>query len=164
MTTAHWHLILTHLPIVAIPFAAVLMLAGIRKNSHDLRKAALIAFVFCGAATFFAKQTGDGAEDQVENLPGFSRSIVQQHESMADRAFVLTSLLAVVALVALGVQRRRALPVASDLAILGLAIAASAVLIYTGALGGQIRHTEIRQASVSLRPPEPGGSTSWQTT
>ena len=60
MTTAHWHLILTHLPIVAIPFATTLLLVGMAKDSRDLRNAALIAFVLCGLLTFFARQTGDG--------------------------------------------------------------------------------------------------------
>lgn len=148
MTTAHWHLILTHLPIVSIPFAATLLLVGVARNSRDLRNAALVAFVVCGLLTILAKQTGDGAEDQVRNVPGFVKSIVHQHENMADKAVLLTSLLAIVSLGTLVAQRGRTLPGASYPAILVLAVSASAVLIYTGALGGQIRHTEIRSDSV----------------
>ena len=39
-------------------------------------------------------------------------------------------------------------PLADRVLALTLAVSASAVLIYTGALGGQIRHTEIRSDSV----------------
>lgn len=151
MTTAHWHLILTHLPIVAVPFAALLLLAGVGRKSRDLRNAALVAFVICGLFTFFAKQTGDGAEGQIEELPGFVKSLVQQHEDIADKTFVLTSLLSIVSLGVLVAQSGRTLPGASYPAILVLAVGASASLIYTGALGGKIRHTEIRSENVSAQ-------------
>lgn len=144
MTTAHWHLILTHLPIVGVPTGLALLLWGMLKKSEDLKSAALVAFLVCGLLAFFAKQTGEGAEEQIEKLPGFSKSIVHQHEEMGDKAFLVSAVLAVASLGALLARRRRALPAPTYPLVLALALASSGLLIYTGALGGEIRHTEIR--------------------
>ena len=144
MTTAHWHLILTHLPIVGVPAGLALLLWGMLKKSEDLKNAALVAFLLCGLLAFFAKQTGEGAEEQIENLPGFSKNIVHQHEEMADKAFLLSAALAITALGTLVVKRRGAVPAPVYPVVLALALATSALMVYTGELGGEIRHTEIR--------------------
>jgi len=149
MSSAHWHLVLTHLPIVGVPAGLALLVWGMWKKSEDLRCAALVAFVLCGALTFFAKQTGDGAEDQIEKVPGFSKSIVHQHEDMADKAFLLTAVLAVASLGVLVAGRGRTLPTATYPVVLILALGSAGLLVYTGALGGEIRHTEIRGESFS---------------
>lgn len=150
MTTAHWHLVLTHLPIVGVPAGLALLIWGMVKRSDDLKTAALLAFLFCGALAFFAKQTGEGAEEQIEDLPGFSKTIVHQHEDMADKAFLLSALLALTSLGALVAKRKIALPLPTYPIILALALASSLLLVYTGALGGQIRHTEIRGESTRV--------------
>lgn len=158
MSSAHWHLILTHLPIVGVPVGLLLLVWGMWKKSEDLRCAALVAFVLCGALAFFAKQTGDGAEDQIEKVPGFSKSIVHQHEEMADKAFLLTAILAVTSLGVLVAGRGRTLPRPTYPVVLLLALGSSGLLVYTGALGGEIRHTEIRGEffSAGLPAAEPG--------
>jgi len=156
MSSAHWHLVLTHLPIVGVPAGLALLVWGMWKKSEDLRCAALVAFILCGALAFFAKQTGDGAEDQIEKVPGFSKSIVHEHEEMADKAFLLTAVLAVASLGVLVAGRRRTLPAPTYPVILMLALGSSGLLVYTGALGGQIRHTEIR--GESFCPGQPAAS------
>ena len=144
MSSAHWHLILTHLPIIGVPAGLALLVWGMWKKSDDLRCAALVAFILCGVLAFCAKQTGEGAEEQIDKVPGFSKSIVHEHEEMADKAFLVTAVLAVASLGALVAGRRRALPKATYPVVLTLAVASAGLLIYTGALGGEIRHTEIR--------------------
>lgn len=144
MTTAHWHLVLTHLPIVGVPAGLALLVWGMVRRSQDLKTAALLAFLFCGALAFFAQQTGEGAEEQIEDLPGFSKTIVHRHEEMADKACLLSALLALTSLGALVARQKVALPQPTYPLILTLAVASSLLLVYTGALGGEIRHTEIR--------------------
>lgn len=144
MSSAHWHLVLTHVPILGVPAGLALLAWGYWKKSPDLRSAALVAFILCGLLAFFAKQTGDGAEDQIEQMAGFSKSLVHQHEEMADKAFLLTAGLALASLGVLLAGQRRTLPRATYPALLVLGLASAGLLAYTGALGGEIRHTEIR--------------------
>ena len=144
MSSAHWHLVLTHLPIVGVPAGLALLVWGMWKKSQELRCAALVAFILCGVLAFCAKQTGEGAEEQIEKLPGFSESIAHEHEEMADKAFLLTAVLAVASLAVLVAGRGRTLPQATYPVVLVLALGSAGLLAYTGALGGEIRHSEIR--------------------
>lgn len=62
MSIAHWHLVLTHIPILGVPAALALLLWGLFKKSSDLRNVALFVFILCGIFSLLAKQTGEGAE------------------------------------------------------------------------------------------------------
>lgn len=159
MNGAHLHLILTHLPIVGVPLAVLLLIWGRLRQSQDNQRAALFAFVLLAGLTVVAKLTGEGAEDVLKALPDYPRSWVHSHEDMADKAtiaMVLTGLLALVSLV------KKQTSGALLAAVLLLGLSSSALLIYTGALGGQVRHTEIRGdlpgADLKPHPAEEGAS------
>lgn len=145
MSDAHWHLILTHIPILGVPAGLALLVWGLLKKSADLRTAALVAFILCAVFAFLAKQTGEGAEEQIEHFPGFSKTLVHEHEEMAEKASLLTGILGVTSFVLLiAHQRGRELPKATYPVVVALALTCSGVLAYTGALGGPISHSEIR--------------------
>lgn len=155
MSQAHWHLVLTHIPILGIPGGLLLLLWGLWRRSQDLKEVALVVFLVCGLMTWPAKETGEGAEEQIEKLPEFSKSLVHEHEEMAEKATLLSQILAASSLLALVASRRGNLPKPAVGVILALAAGSSGLLFYTGALGGPIRHSEIRGES-SVPQSSPG--------
>jgi hypothetical protein len=159
MSTAHWHLILTHIPILGVPAALALLMWGLYKKSCDLRNVALFVFVLCGVFSFAAEQTGEGAEDQIKKNLEFSKSITHQHEEMGEKAAIVTGLLGLAALGTFGLSlRRKPLPAATFPVLIALALGSSGTLLYTGALGGPVRHSEIRADSLTPGVPTNGAS------
>lgn len=149
MNGAHLHLILTHLPIVVMPMALLLLLKGHLCRSSDNQRAALYAMMALAAITLLTNWTGEGAEHVLKGLPDYPRPWVHSHEEMADRATIATSITGVLALLQL-FWKRAAQPL--KLAAVALAVLSTLLLGYTGLLGGQIRHTEVRVSAASAGP------------
>jgi predicted permease len=93
--------------------------------------------------------TGEPAQDAVEKLPGISERVIDRHEDAARIATIVTAAIGALALGALAVYRRRALPRSVAVFALVGAVGATAFMGYAANLGGQIRHTEITGGSVS---------------
>jgi uncharacterized membrane protein len=91
--------------------------------------------------------TGEPAEEVVEHLPGVSEQIIELHEDSALSSLVLAIVTGTFALVALFARRFSSEKIAAAGAYITLilSLAAGAAMAYTANLGGQIRHTEIRQ-------------------
>jgi hypothetical protein len=96
------------------------------------------------------------------------RDLIHAHEDMAERAYIFADILAVLALAGLVRWRRQPVPGgATAAAVLATAFVGGA-MIYTGLLGGRIRHTEVRPGATSAdaiiieprrpRPPQQPGN------
>lgn len=166
MDLAYLHLITNHIPIIGVPFALFLLVLGLWRKSDELKTAALLIFVFLGIATLATFLLGQGGEDFVEDLAGVSESAIHEHEDFAKFALATVILTAIFSLfVILRYQgfaflRKRItahnkliegevssvsasyFPIWAILAVTVLALISSAVLGYTGKLGGKIRHLE----------------------
>jgi hypothetical protein len=162
METAYLHVVINHLPIMGVPIALGLLLLGAWSRSEAIKHAALLAFVALGVATIAVYLTGHGGEDFVERAPGVSHEAIERHEEMATVAFVAVESLALLALacfVAFGglalLARRptgeRRIPVAALALVVLVAAATTAILGYTGRLGGRISHTEFSAAGAEAR-------------
>lgn len=151
MTATHLHLMLNHLPIVAIPLALMLLGYGWLRHMDDVKRAALAVFVLAGLAIWPVYLTGEPAEETVEHLPAVSESLIEAHEDAAKLAMVFTELLAAGSLGALIFFRRDPLPGSVTVPLLSLALVATLALSWTGYLGGQIRHSEIRGGVVPIQ-------------
>ncbi len=89
--------------------------------------------------------TGDGAAEIVANLPEVSTAIIQRHDSAATITFAALGILAVLSLVSLWLGRgNRGLKAWLTGVILVIALICSGLASWTGNIGGQIRHTEVR--------------------
>ena len=89
--------------------------------------------------------TGEPAEELIENLPGFSEAIVEEHEEVALIATIGMVVLGLVALVGLiRFRPPRIAPTWYGRGVLLLALLMGGVMVWTANLGGQIRHSEIR--------------------
>lgn len=166
MTGVHLHLLVNHAPILGAFFALALFAGAYVYAREVLQRVALVTLVVVGIAGAAAKWSGDPAEDAVRGMPGVTRASIHEHEEMADKAFVAAAILGVAALASLFKWRRGPLPsgVAAGCAV-GTGIVAG-LMAYTGLLGGQVRHVEVRPGAtaadaIAIEPPRarraPGG-------
>jgi hypothetical protein len=146
MSAAHIHLLLNHIPILGIIFALLLLLYGMWKRNEDLERASLGVFVVTALITIPVYLTGDGAAEIIHNLPGVSIEIIRQHDSAATLTIVAIELLGAASLLSHWLMRRAAAVIKGwmMIAVLVLALISSGLAVWTGGLGGQIRHTEVR--------------------
>jgi len=147
MSLVHLHLMLNHAPVIGIVFATLLLGVAALRHSDELTKVALGFLVLLGGVTTLVFATGGPAEQAIEKLPAFSREITERHEDAAVAATAAMVAIGVLALIALVVYRRRAIPRRVTLTGVVAVLAAIGVVGYAANLGGQIRHTEIRSGA-----------------
>ena len=159
VTQAHLHLLLNHLPIIGLPFVALLLAAGILRRSRELQIAALTGVVLVALATVPVYLTGEPAEKQIEHVPGVSEKTIEHHEDAAGWALAMTGLAGVIALISLvTLARSREAGMPRALAVMALLACAVAMasLARTGNLGGHIRHPEIDASAGIGQSPAAG--------
>jgi uncharacterized membrane protein len=141
---AHLHLLVNHSPIFGCFFAFLLLVASYFTSADVLRRTALVVLIGTAIAAAAADLSGDAAEDAARGLPGVRREDIKAHSQMGDRAYILGGALGVLALGALVRWRRRPVPATVTLAAVLASAFVGGAMIYTGLLGGRIRHTEVR--------------------
>ena len=153
---AEIHLFLNHLPVLGSLFGFALLAAGLWRKSEELKKAALVLLVVCGAIAIPVYLTGEPSEEIVEDLPGVSEGYIEEHEESALITLIGIEATALVSLLGLILARNKgnASAAITSLCFI-LALAVSLSVAWTAHLGGQIRHTEIR--SNALIPVEGDG-------
>lgn len=145
MSSAQLHLVLNHFPILGTFFGLLLLLYGLVKKSDAINKASFGSFAITALITIPAFGSGLGATTIVEGLPEVSKTIVEQHQQAALLTLVAIEILGAVAVSSLWSARRS--PGGRKwlaFVVLILAVLASGLGMWTGSLGGQIRHTEVR--------------------
>lgn len=142
MNLAHLHLLLNHFPIVGTALATLLLGAAIaRRGERGLWLAGTLLLGVSGATAAAAWATGGPAEETVEGQPGVHESTIEAHEERAELATVFAVLLAAGAAGAYWVGGRSEAR-GSLAGPFGAAVVSSALMAWTGAAGGQIRHPE----------------------
>ena len=139
----HLHLLLNHAPVVGSVVAWLLLAGGLLFKSTAVVRAAFVTFAVGAVLAFGAVQTGERAEDEVEDLAGVSEEWLEEHEEAAETAAI--ALYAVGGLSALGLAlfSRRRVPAWFAVLLLVSALAPLVLLARTAELGGRIRHPEI---------------------
>ena len=159
-TGAHLHLLVNHAPIFGSLFALALLVASYFTSADVLRRTAFVVLIGTAIAGAAADLSGDAAEEAVKGLPGVRRELIDAHKQMGDKAYILAGVLGVLSLVALVRWRKRPIPASATLVgVLATAFVGGAT-IYTGLLGGRIRHTEVRPGATAadaliIEPPRP---------
>lgn len=145
MNAAHLHLMLNHIPVLAVPFGLALLGWAMFRARPELARLALIVFVLSALAIAPIYLSGEPAEDAIEGVAGAIEPWVEAHEEAALVSLSLGEALGVLALAGLWTSRRAVSPFRPMMmASLVLALATAGSLAYTASLGGLIRHTEIR--------------------
>jgi uncharacterized membrane protein len=160
MSMVHIHLMTNHFPVLGIIIGLFIVAYGIFKQSEDIKRLALYAFVGLGLITALVFITGEPAEEAVENIAGVSKSILERHEDASVFGLIAIEMIAAISLIALLLKNLR-LPQKQWFmrTILILAFLTSGLMVWISNLGGQIRHTEIRRSS-SFSPSDSGGQVS----
>lgn len=144
---AHLHLVVNHLPVVAAPFAVVLMAAGALVRSEHLKRAGLATSATAALLAAAAYVSGGRAEHALDAIADASGPRIEEHEEAAEAALIVAGLSGAAAGAALALAIRRGATPRFALAIpLVLALAAAVVLGRAAYLGGPIRHSEIRDS------------------
>lgn len=147
MNYAYVHLLLVHVPVIGTVFGALLLFVAIARRSEELKKVSLGVFVVIALITIPVYFTGEPAEELVENLPGVSESIIDQHEEAGLVSLVVIEILGAISLGGLFLfHRSKHIPRLFVMTTLILSIGSGGLMGWAANLGGKIRHTEIRSA------------------
>jgi uncharacterized membrane protein len=148
MNQAHLHLLITHLPIFGSILGAMVLIHALWTRTNATKIAAYNVLILSALGAGISYLTGEAAEETVEHLPTVVEATIKTHEEFA--------LYALISLIALGVAACFGLwtilsksGIVRNTAFVVLAIAAISfgLVARTGYLGGQIRHTEVYNAS-----------------
>jgi uncharacterized membrane protein len=139
----------------------MLIVALLMKNT-TLTKTSYSIIIIAGVAALPVFFSGEGAEEAVEHLPGVSEDLIERHEDVAKLAIISIAAAGLLALTALLSFRRFWLTRILKVVVLLLAITSGALMAQTAHLGGQIRHSEIRNGVAVLKGNEEGSERNTQ--
>ncbi len=152
MNDAHWHLVVNHFPIIGTILALAILITGLFLKNNSVKNTAYVLFIVAAIFAVFSMQTGEGAEEMVEDFPGIGKAIIHEHEELAEKlALVLYAMggLSLLALFLNFIKNTKEKLV--SFFILGLGVASLFLIQKVGTTGGEIRHTEIRADSANSK-------------
>lgn len=151
MNDIHFHLVVTHLPIVGVLIGFLVLLTGYITKSPQVKATALGIFIFSALAAIAAFYTGEAAEDIVENLSGMSETLIHKHEEQAELFYTMMLVLGGASLVTMFIHYKKfAFVKYGFIAVLLLSISNIVISKYVGTSGGEITHVEIRNDADNL--------------
>lgn len=144
MDAVKLHLAINHFPIVAALIGLFILIYGSAKNSLHTVAAACWVFLAGAASGTVAFFSGAASEDLAHDVLMLPVDLTHEHRDLATYTFLIYIVVAVLAVVMLiRMHKLKALPSKLLWALLLVAIATSAMAVYTGHVGGKIRHTEL---------------------
>jgi len=151
----HLHLLLNHFPIIVTVLGLLLIALAVWRKSDSLARVALAFFVGGALSALPTYLTGESAEDTAKKLPDVTRALIEAHSDAALISAIFVGLLGLFALWSLWRFRSDVtLPAWVVRVALVASIIGSGLMSWTGLLGGQVRHTEVRPGFVA--PSGPG--------
>ncbi|MCB1164011.1 MAG: hypothetical protein R3C71_11745 [Candidatus Krumholzibacteriia bacterium] len=153
MSAAQLHLLLVHLPVLACPAAAALLIASRIAANETLLKTACVTLVLGTLAATGAYFSGPPAYESLQLAPGPTRELVEAHAALGKGAFMGLVLLGLAALLALlqYPQGERPAPWLRW-TLLAASLLLAWLLAWTAHQGGLIRHEELRALRLPLFP------------
>jgi uncharacterized membrane protein len=145
MNDAHLHLALNHLPIILPLVGLIIMLVGLYLKSEILKRAAYCIFIAAALTAIVAINTGEAAEEIVEEIQGIEEHFIEEHEEIAETFAILVYILGGISLIGFWANWKEK-SFSKTISLVTIAFT-FVVLFYakqTGTTGGEIRHTEIR--------------------
>ena len=148
MNGAHWHLVVNHLPIIFPIVGLIVMVTGLIAKSEAVKRTALLIFILGGLTAIAAMNTGESAEDVVENISGITENYIESHEETAETFAILSYILGGISLLGLWASfKQKSFSTIISIATLIFALVVLFFAKQTGTTGGEIRHTEIRSGN-----------------
>ncbi len=151
MNDAHLHLIFNHLPIIFPIVGVIILIGGFLTRSEIVKRTAFLVFILGAIFTIPAFNTGEGAEEIIEEIgTKIDHHFIHEHEELAETFALLSYTLGFLSIVALWANYTKK-SFSNLIAI--MVLAASFVVVFfaqkTGTSGGEIRHTEIRKGQTA---------------
>jgi biotin transporter BioY len=157
MNSVQMHLALTHVPVILSLVGLIMLIVAFFIKNTTLTKTSYILFLVAGVAALPVFFSGEGTEEAIENLPGVSDAIIERHEEVANLAMISIAAAGLLALAGLFTFKWQIAARMFKTVVLILAIAAGGLMAQTAHLGGQIRHTEIRNGVAFQTANDAGG-------
>jgi len=154
MDALHLHLLINHLPIIGTFLGTCILILAWSRRSEPIAVAAYFVFVISAAGAIAAYFTGEGAEEAVEHIGGISKTSIEAHEQFAVYplfALILLGILSIVGIIL--TQKKSRLARKMSLILLIIAVISFMLVAWTGYLGGQIRHTELKKDQPAQNQP-----------
>ena len=151
------HLALTHVPVILSLVALVMLITAFLIKNTTLVKTTYVIILLAGVAAIPVFLSGEGTEEAVEHLPGISEAVIERHEELAQLAMISVALAGGLALIALSLYKFPVVARLSKVFILLFGLASAVLMAQTAHLGGQIRHTEIRNGVTLQNANETSG-------
>jgi len=153
MNDAHLHLVLNHFPIIVPVVGLLVLLGGLVFRSDAVKRTAYFIFILGAVATYPTLETGGGAKQIVQQLPGIEKEVIKTHIHAAKTFSQLSYVLGALSLLGLWANFKQ--KSFSNMLSIVTVVLSVVVLFFakqTGTTGGEIRHTEIRPG---FNPPNP---------
>jgi hypothetical protein len=148
MNSAHWHLLLNHLPLTGTIFSTLLLATGLIFKNQSMKNSGLALFILTALCTIPVFLTGEGAEDVLESIGQKNEHFIHEHEEIASIAFYISQAIAIISIGALLLfKNKKRLSIFLTAIALLAGLGNSILMIQVGNSGGQIRHTEIRNVN-----------------
>ncbi|PAU93239.1 hypothetical protein CK503_12505 [Aliifodinibius salipaludis] len=149
MEADYLHLVVNHIPIFSVGFGLLILVWGLIKKNTSILQIALTFFLIGAVSSYAAMETGEAAEDIVEELNVASHDVIHDHEEAAEIAFwftILTGVISAVGFFALSYNIRWQNTLFGILTI--SALVSLGALLYTAYQGGKIFHSKNQSSSV----------------
>lgn len=149
MNAAHQHLLINHLPIMALVIGILVMLVGILAKSSVIRRVGLFIFFIAGISSLPANATGEGAEEVVEHLQGADHQLIHEHEEQVETLLPFMWGIIFLSVIALFLEwKKKSMAMIASVTVLLVAMIATYFAREVGNSGGEIAHPEIRKGFV----------------
>jgi uncharacterized membrane protein len=139
-------MVVNHFPIIGTIFGLGILIFGIFLKNNSLKNTAYFLFIIAAVFGFLSMNTGEGAEEIVEDFPNIGKKIIHEHEEIAEKLALVLYALGLVSIIGLYLTIKNNAK-ANLVSYLAVIIAVVAVFLgkQVGTSGGEIRHTEIRE-------------------
>ena len=149
MTSVQLHLALTHVPVILSITGLLMLIVSFFIKNNVLLKISYTLLVVSAIAALPVYFTGEGAEEVVEHLPGVSEPLIEEHEEVAKMGLISIIVAGILALAAFFANRWKNVSKILNVAVLAAALVTGGLMARTAHLGGQIRHSEIRDGNLA---------------
>jgi hypothetical protein len=151
------HLFLNHVPVVGLVFGLVFFVAGLKLSSESTLLAGLRIFVAMSIVVLLVVGSGLVAESSLENAAWLDADALSRHRVAGLLTLaMLVGLGSVSGAILIAFRSRRIFPTWATTSVLILAITALGVSLWTGYLGGALRHDELRRNSLTQEGAQAG--------
>lgn len=154
MNASQIHLALNHVPLFFSFIGGLVLIYGFIRKNESVKILSLYFMIAAAVFTLPVYLTGEGTEEMIEKLPGISDGMIEEHEEMAKIGLIIIMITGVAALGALVLKKKTSFLKPALILCAIFSFASFGVFAQTAHLGGQIRHTEINNNSVSSTESE----------